>query len=80
MEKEFNVRFGTGTGDETGLSTLDEARAYADEHCTYTQTSVVIEDEDGNEICTRNWNSVGDMSDCENPIGFGASGYYGDWE
>ena len=80
MEKEFTVRFGTGAGDETGIETLDEAKAYADEHCTYTQTSVVIEDENENEICIRNWNSVGGVSECENPIDFGALGFFGDWE
>jgi hypothetical protein len=79
----YSIRYGTGAGDMTGIDDLDTAKERADEGATYTQNSIVIEDEDGDEVCRRPW--VGVRYDPNNPdtecfdrIDFGEFGYYAD--
>ena len=80
----YNVRFGTGAGDETGIETVEEAKEIADAGSAYTGCSIVIEDDDGNEICCRPWSPVqydhnNPDTYCEDRIDFGSFGYYADW-
>ena len=73
----------TGAGNEwVEVDSLNDAKNIADEAASYTQESITIEDEDGNELTRRTWygyHNVDDESECENPIRFGTFGFYGDW-
>jgi hypothetical protein len=79
----YKVNFGTGAGDEDGFETIEVAQKYADDNAVYTQSSIAIEDENGNIVCSRHWWGVGfdsEVDPSENPITFGDMGYYADWE
>ena len=79
--KLIKIYYCTGAGDIEGeFKSLDEAKKAADEGIAYTQESVVICDENDNEITRRTW--VGchsDFEDQENPIDYDSFGYYTDW-
>lgn len=80
----YSIRYGTGAGDETGIETLEEAKATADAGAQYTQVSIVLDD-DGEEVCSRPWVGVqydydNPDTQCEDRIDFGSFGYFADWE
>ena len=79
---------GTVSGDFIA-NTLDEAMQLSDEHTAYTQRDIFIyeihsnDDEPNNCVAIRRWWGVpfdDKISDDLNPIRFGHSGYYSDWE
>ena len=79
----YYIKYHTGAGDETAAS-IDEAKRIADDGAAYTQQSITIEDEDGNEITRRPWWGVEyDPDETEDTvdeiISFGKFGYYGAW-
>lgn len=77
----YKINYNTGAGDEQDFPSIGEAQAAADEGAAYTQQPIVIEDEDGNEVARRAWWGVLDgIEDASDPIQFGTSGYYGDWQ
>lgn len=69
---------------ELDAETYDEAKAEADRNITYNQNTAYIYEvnEAGNAklVAHREWCPFGDSDECENPIDFGAFGYYSDWE
>ena len=78
----YYINYNTGAGNEWA-DTLEQAKAIADDGAAYTQQPIVIEDEDGNEITRRPWWGVQydeDEGDETDPICFGSSGYFGDWQ
>lgn len=78
---KFRINYHTGAGDDVIDGTLAEAQAYADRHARYTQEAITIEDENGNEICRRNWNGCAlGIEDCAAAVQFGDFGFYDDWE
>jgi len=80
----YSVRYGTGTGDISGIKSVEEAKELADNGAAYTQCSIVIEDDEGVEVCRRAWCGVRYDPDnldtqCEDRIDYGDLGYYDDW-
>lgn len=76
----FKINYQTGAGNEIA-ETLEKAMATADDGCRYTQSSIIIEDDDGNEVAIRTWYGCTEGIELmENPIPFGDSGFYGDWQ
>lgn len=75
------IRYGTGSGDKyMDTEDLDLAKNEADEGTSYTQTSVIITDDDDNEITTRLWCGCRTgFEDYDDPIDCGDFGYYTDW-
>lgn len=79
----YNVKFGTGAGDETGIETLEAAKEYADKQASYTKCSIIITDDNDDEVCSRKWWGVQfdeSVDPSEDQILFGDFGYYADWE
>ena len=74
----YTVTAGTGSGDKK-YDTLDEAIAALNDVC-YTQTSVEVVDDDTDKVVAgRTWYGCTDgIDECDDPISFGAFGYYGD--
>ena len=84
MAKYF-IKYHTGAGDEWIEGTLQEAMKTADELAAYTQQSISIEDEAGNEVARRPWWGVKYDPDVDEAaedevIQFGDYGYYGAWQ
>ena len=76
----YTVNYHTGAGNGTA-ETLDDAKKVADNGACYTQESITIEDENGQTVSMRHWwDCMDGIEGMENPIRFGAYGYYGDWE
>lgn len=85
MANTYWIRYGTGAGDEEIVGTLDDAKRAADDGAAYTQTDIVIEDDDGNEITRRRWYGVelteDDMTaDEDEYIIFGSFGFFAPWD
>jgi hypothetical protein len=78
---KYYINYGTGAGNRAIESDdMDMVKNEADEGIAYTQTSVLIADDDGNEITTRTWvGCESGIEDQEEPIQFGSFGYYTDW-
>lgn len=78
---EYTINYHTGAGNETIESDdLEAVKAQADEGAAYTQQPITIEDENGKEVARRTWYGTEiSEGDAEDPIEFGSSGFYGDW-
>ena len=76
---KYLLNYGTGAGNEWHES-LEEAKANV--NFEYTQESVTIEDENGNEILKSKWWSVAyDPEEDENtPLAEFGNGYYAQWQ
>lgn len=76
----YTINYHTGAGNFEFDGDLSDAMNQADSDAAYTQQSITIEDEDGNEIARRPWCSMlTGIEDQQNPIRFGDFGYYADW-
>jgi len=76
---KFTLNYHTGAGN-TEHDTIDEAMEAVNP--TYTQESITIDDEDGNEVLCLEWCSLkwdGDGDEEEPHTDFGDFGYYGQW-
>ena len=79
----FIIDYGTGAGNDTA-ETIEQAKKIADDNATYTQCSITILDDDGDEVASRRW--IGKQYDpdqdacCENRLDFGSFGYFADWD
>ena len=75
----YTINYGTGSYSQA--DTLEEAKQKADEGASQTNEPITIEDKTGDEVARRPWHGYLDgLEDMINPIRFGASGYYGDWQ
>lgn len=78
-DEQYTINYNTGVTHMVS-GNLDDAKAEADAAASYTQQSITIENEEGEEIARRPWCSTLDgIDECEDPIRFGNYGYYGDW-
>ena len=79
----YFVDFGTGAGNKYA-DTLEEAKMLADKCAAYTQKDIRIVDRStGEAVAVRRWYGVKydpDEAEQDDPIEFGDSGFYGDWE
>lgn len=78
---KYFINYHTGAGNEWVECNLDKAKRIADDGSCYTQQSISIEDEEGNEVSRREWWGISfdtayEMGDV---IIFGEFGYYGEW-
>ena len=75
---KYLLNYGTGAGNEW-FDSLEEARANA--NFSYTQESVVIEDEQENEILIAKWwgTAYDEEVDGEEPMADFGFGYYENW-
>lgn len=81
---KFFIKYGTGAGDFDFSGTLEEAKAKADAGSAYTQRDYYIENENGEEICRRNWCGVPYDPEVteeteDEVIQFGSFGHYTAW-
>lgn len=78
---KYFIDYGTGAGNLWMITKdLNNVKQFADESASYTQESILILDESGEEVTRRT--RVGCCSgveDQDNPITFGDFGYYADW-
>ena len=81
MSGKFFINYNTGAGNDIVYGDLFDAMEKADDGAAYTQESIVITDENGNEVARRQWYGCETgIEDEDDPIGFGGFGYYGDWQ
>ena len=76
---KYLINYNTGAGNEW-YENLEEAKVNV--NFSYTQESVVIEDENGNEILKSKWWGVAyDLEEDENePLAEFGNGYYAQWQ
>lgn len=80
----FDINYGTGAGNITGIATLETAMQIADESAGYTQRDIEIT-ENGKTVASRKW--WGDKFDPDfyengedaDVIDYGDFGYYDEW-
>jgi len=77
MENSYFVNFGTGAGNEW-RDTLEQAKAYAEAHLAYTQTSIHIEHDD-EVVATLPWYGVRAGDDDVVIADYADFGFYGEW-
>lgn len=83
--KNYLIDWGT-MQEAYEASSLDEVKKYVDDNAAYTQESITICDEDGNEIARRQWwNNEFDPDLYEDGeeadvITYGSYGYYDVWQ
>lgn len=77
MEKKYIVDFGTGVTEE--CETLEEAKKYAEDNCSYTQQSIKII-QGGEEVAVSRWYGVPAGEEDEGIAYFSDFGFYGEWE
>lgn len=79
----YLIDYGTGAGNDYA-DHLVEAKEIADEGASYTQRDITIyERESHKAVAIRRWYGVKydpDEAEQEDPIEFGDSGFYADWE
>lgn len=79
----YLIDYGTGAGNDYAED-LDKAKEIADEYASYTQKDITIyERETHKAVAVRRWYGVKydpDEAEQEDPIEFGDSGFYADWE
>lgn len=75
----YYVIYGTGAGNEEVEGTLEDAMRAAEEGLSYTQKSVKIEDEDGEEVAVLPWYGTAPEEDDVVTCRFGDFGFYGEW-
>ena len=80
----YRVDFNTGSGNQDGFETVEDAMLYADKNASYTQEHICIYDSDTDELVSvRRWVGLpldDDMGLVEDPICFDKFGYYDDWQ
>lgn len=77
MNAKYVVDFGTGVTEE--CDTLEEAKKYAEDNCSYTQQSIRIM-YDGEEVAVSRWYGVEAGEEDTGIAYFGEFGFYGEWE
>lgn len=83
--KNYLIDWGT-MQEAYEASSLDDVKKYVDDNAGYTQESITICDEDGNEIARRQWwNNEFDPDLYEDGeeadvITYGSYGYYDVWQ
>lgn len=75
----YYVNYGTGAGNEEVEGTLEDAMRVAEDGLSYTQESVKIEDEDGEEVAILPWYGTAPEEDDMVTCQFGDFGFYGEW-
>jgi len=78
MRKGYVVNFGTGAGNEE-LESLESAKTFAVDNCSYTGESIKIE-QGGEEVATLPFYGVAAADDDVVSADFGDNGFYGEWE
>lgn len=76
---KYYVNYGTGAGNRTVEGSLEEAMQVAEDGLTYTQQSVHIQNEDGDEVAWLPWYGVAPEEEDVVTCRFGDSGFYGEW-
>lgn len=82
----YYIDYNTGAGNEWVEGTLAHAKRVADKGAAYTQQHIYIYEYDDSRtsralVAARKWYwHPSDIGQMRNPIAFGDSGYYGDWE
>jgi len=81
--KKYLINYNTGAGDIKIIGDLDDAMNKADLKASYTQTDITIYNNNNEKVATRTWvglNYENQEIEENDPIVFGTSGYYADWE
>jgi len=79
-ENMYKVNYHTGAGNFDFDGTLEDAMTKANEGACYTQEDISINDASGKEVARRGWCGTTEfLEEQNNPIRFGAFGYYADW-
>lgn len=77
---EYTINYGL-TSETMEFNCVRCAMDYADERAGNTEEPVEIHDCNNELVAKRAWCGCMDgIEDCENPIRFGNSGYYDDWQ
>ena len=76
---KYYVNFNTGAGNYSIEMQLESLKDQVVSELSYTQCSVTIEDEDGNEIACLPWYGVEPDEEDIVTAQFGTFGFYGDW-
>lgn len=78
MEKYF-INYSTGAGNEEYKGTLEGAMEKAEEGLAYTQESIGINNEDGDQVAYLPWYGMQPSDDDVVTCQFGSFGFYGEW-
>lgn len=76
---KYYVNYGTGAGNEEINGTLEEAMKVAEEGLSYTQQTVCIQNECGEDVARLPWYGVRPEEDDVVTAQFGDFGFYGEW-
>ena len=76
----FYVNFNTGAGNYKSDLELPKLMEDVEQNLSYTQATVTIEDENGNEVAWLPWYGVEPEDEDAVTARFGNFGYYGEWQ